>query len=105
MTTAQSTITWSVIDHEPQLEKKTSKTENPEWGLNAAQSMVELTRTFPVELDKGKSTLGDLFDKTPMDLISKVMLEEKIFETWYHGRTVLIGDGKKGPSSFQTFSI
>ncbi|KAI1293403.1 hypothetical protein EDD11_008426 [Mortierella claussenii] len=30
---------------------------------------------------------------TPKDLISKVYVEEKMFETWYHGRTVLIGDG------------
>ncbi|KAG0366221.1 hypothetical protein BGZ54_005655 [Gamsiella multidivaricata] len=37
--------------------------------------------------------LGDLFDNTPKEAISKVVLEEKVFETWKHGRTVLIGDG------------
>lgn len=37
--------------------------------------------------------LGDLYDRTPQDRVSKVMLEEKVFETWYHGRTVLLGDG------------
>ncbi|KAF9961313.1 hypothetical protein BGZ65_010953 [Modicella reniformis] len=36
--------------------------------------------------------LGDLFDNTPKETISKVVLEEKLFETWKHGRTVLIGD-------------
>jgi len=38
--------------------------------------------------------LGEFIDATPKDRISKVFLEEKLFETWYHGRTVLIGDGK-----------
>lgn len=36
--------------------------------------------------------MGDLIDATPKECISKVMLEEKLFETWYHNRTVLIGD-------------
>ncbi|KAG0223230.1 hypothetical protein BGX31_008636 [Mortierella sp. GBA43] len=36
--------------------------------------------------------LGDLFDNTPKDKVSKVVLEERLFETWKHGRTVLIGD-------------
>ncbi|KAF9352888.1 hypothetical protein BGX26_009326 [Mortierella sp. AD094] len=37
-------------------------------------------------------TLGELFDATPKHLISKVFLEEKIFKTWHHGRTVLLED-------------
>jgi hypothetical protein len=37
--------------------------------------------------------LGDLFDNTPKEAVTKVVLEEKTFETWRHGRTVLIGDG------------
>ncbi|KAF9104176.1 hypothetical protein BGX29_002270 [Mortierella sp. GBA35] len=37
-------------------------------------------------------TLGDLFDATPKDCISKVYYEDMLFETWTHGRTVLIGD-------------
>ncbi|KAG0316570.1 hypothetical protein BG000_004820, partial [Podila horticola] len=34
---------------------------------------------FPVA--RNNMTLGDLFDRTPKDLISKVMLEEKLFDT------------------------
>ncbi|KAF9992063.1 hypothetical protein BGZ80_008736, partial [Entomortierella chlamydospora] len=37
-------------------------------------------------------TMKDLFDTTPKHLISKIFLEEKVFQTWYHGRSVLIGD-------------
>ncbi|KAG0334035.1 hypothetical protein BG000_008695 [Podila horticola] len=28
-------------------------------------------------------TIGDLIDRTPKHLISKVMLEEEVFDTWY----------------------
>ncbi|KAG0350450.1 hypothetical protein BGX24_008144, partial [Mortierella sp. AD032] len=63
--------------------------------------MCEETRHFPIELSDGKTrTLGDLYDLTPKELISKVMLEEKVFETWHHGRAVLLGDAchKLNPS-------
>ena len=38
-------------------------------------------------------TLRDLMDRTPQNQVSKVMLEEKVFKTWYDCRTVLLGDG------------
>ncbi|KAF9538397.1 hypothetical protein EC957_006772 [Mortierella hygrophila] len=37
-------------------------------------------------------TMGDLFDATDIEKVSKVYFEDKLFETWNHGRTVLIGD-------------
>ncbi|KAH7056213.1 hypothetical protein BKA57DRAFT_531912 [Linnemannia elongata] len=37
-------------------------------------------------------TMGDIYDLTPKDIISKAMLEEKVFKTWYHGWNVLLGD-------------
>ncbi|KAG0268714.1 hypothetical protein DFQ27_005954 [Actinomortierella ambigua] len=37
-------------------------------------------------------TVGRLIDATPVELISKVMLEEKFFKSWHSGRSVLIGD-------------
>ncbi|KAF9125529.1 hypothetical protein BGW39_007329 [Mortierella sp. 14UC] len=38
------------------------------------------------------STLGDLFDATPLGRVCKVYFEDVLFDTWNHGRTVLIGD-------------
>ncbi|KAG0049676.1 hypothetical protein BGZ83_005510 [Gryganskiella cystojenkinii] len=38
-------------------------------------------------------TLGSLMESTLSDNISKVYLEDKMFKTWNHGRTVLTGDG------------
>jgi 2-polyprenyl-6-methoxyphenol hydroxylase-like FAD-dependent oxidoreductase len=37
-------------------------------------------------------TLGDLMNRTSKERLSKVMLEEKYFQTWWHMRTVLVGD-------------
>jgi len=38
--------------------------------------------------------MGDIYALTPKEFVSKVMREEKVFETWYDGRVVLMGDGK-----------
>ncbi|KAF9921141.1 hypothetical protein FBU30_008877 [Linnemannia zychae] len=34
----------------------------------------------------------DLIESTPKGMVSKVLLEEKLYRTWYHGRVVLVGD-------------
>ncbi|KAG0063930.1 hypothetical protein BGZ89_009500 [Linnemannia elongata] len=74
-------------------EQRFRNSDNSEWGPFAAQSMCDETRGFPISIGTGKMTLGDLYERTPKELISKVMLEEKIFKTWHSGRTVLLGDG------------
>lgn len=76
------------------MEKKAQSSEPTEWGAYPTQTMIDETRHFPIQLDDGKKrTMGDLYDLTPKDLISKIMLEEKVFKTWHHGRVVLMGDG------------
>ncbi|KAG0279882.1 hypothetical protein BGZ95_011985 [Linnemannia exigua] len=97
--TTQNTICWSVLHH---LDSQTSKaateqrfrdTNNSEWGDHPAQTMCDETRSFIVPIkDKKIRTLGDLYDLTPKEFISKVMLEEKVFETWHYRRCVLLGD-------------
>ncbi|KAG9071511.1 hypothetical protein KI688_005723 [Linnemannia hyalina] len=105
-TTAQSTCCWMVIRHLSKFTNKTAleekfsrinmnKEKNSEWGSHAAKQMCDETRDFrtPVKSDEdGFLSLGDLYDRTPQDRVSKVMLEEKVFETWFYGRTVLMGD-------------
>ncbi|KAF8939354.1 hypothetical protein BGZ58_009970 [Dissophora ornata] len=92
-TTKFNTICWMVLRH---LDDKVSREldssfRNTEWGPEAAETMCKEVRDFPVP--RGSLTIGDLIDATPKELISKVMLEEKLFDTWYGGRTCLIGDG------------
>lgn len=101
MTTAHGTLTWSVMHHlsktttKSAIEQRFRNNDNAEWSNHTAAAMCDETRDFPIELDDGKKrTMGDIYDLTPKDLISKVMLEEKVFTTWYYGRYVLMGDGK-----------
>ncbi|KAF9376536.1 hypothetical protein CPB97_010742, partial [Podila verticillata] len=95
LTTLQNTLCWSVVQH---LNKDSSKLNdsfrNSEWGPEAAEAMCKEVRHLKVPGGKdGKvCTIGDLIDKTSKDLISKVTLEEKVFDTWYDRRTVLLGD-------------
>ncbi|KAF8937107.1 hypothetical protein EDD21DRAFT_440422 [Dissophora ornata] len=76
-----------------QLKKEMSKNDdafrNSEWGPEATESMCNEVKHFNSPYG---GTLGELIDVTPKDLITKVMLEDKLFDTWTSGRTVLIGD-------------
>ncbi|KAF9096596.1 hypothetical protein BGX29_008520 [Mortierella sp. GBA35] len=37
-------------------------------------------------------TMADLMDATPKEQMARAISEETLFETWHHGRTLLIGD-------------
>jgi len=100
ITTKENRFCWSVIQY---LDKETIKENdtfrNSDWGsCGVTSGMCREVRDFPIPAmgsSNRQLTLGDLIVKTPTGLISKMMLEEKVFKTWYHGRTVLVGDGKK----------
>ncbi|KAF9086995.1 hypothetical protein BGX23_008426 [Mortierella sp. AD031] len=104
-TTQQNTVCYAVVQY---LNEETSKENDAfrqsEWGQEAATAMCKELCHFPIISGSEKPlTLGDLFDWSPKEYISKVMLEEKVFKTWYHCRTVLIGDAchKLNPSGDQ----
>ncbi|KAK3809181.1 MAG: hypothetical protein J3Q66DRAFT_391538 [Benniella sp.] len=91
-TTKANTICWMVLRH---LDDKASREaentfRNTEWGPEAAEAMCKEVRDLPVP--RNNMTIGDLIDASPRELVSKVMLEEKLFDTWHAGRTCLIGD-------------
>lgn len=71
-----------------------AKTENGKfsgrrWGPEHCEEMMEKVRDLQAPCG---GTLGDLFNLTPREKISRVYLHDKLFETWTHGRTVLLGD-------------
>ncbi|KAG0037390.1 hypothetical protein BGZ82_002632 [Podila clonocystis] len=92
--TKYDTICWVLVHHLGQTTSKASDTfKNSEWGPEAAEAMCNEVRDFAIPGGLNNDiVLGDLIDKTPKDLISKVMLEEKVFDTWYDGRIALLGD-------------
>ncbi|KAF9135947.1 hypothetical protein BGW39_009921 [Mortierella sp. 14UC] len=63
--------------------------KSSDWDPNAVQEMCDRVRNLSCPYG---GTLGDIFDRTPKEVISKVVLEEKFFTTWYNRRTVLLGD-------------
>ncbi|KAF9100496.1 hypothetical protein BGX27_000368 [Mortierella sp. AM989] len=82
-------ICWGLTIQESGSEGKGQQTQNAGWGPDAIESTMQQFNDFPCSFG---GTMKDLFDATPKDLISKVYLEEKVFKTWHHGRSVLIGD-------------
>lgn len=85
-------IAWSIVSQIATKAKlEDMKFRNAEWGPESHPNMINEVRNFSSPYG---SHLGDLIDATPTESISRVFLEDKLFETWHHGRTVLIGDGK-----------
>ncbi|KAG0249955.1 hypothetical protein BG011_008779 [Mortierella polycephala] len=98
ITVPDKKITWGVV---VQLQSREDTTlRNSDWSSESIDSTIAQVAHHKVPFG---GTLGDLIEATPKDLISKVYLEEKLFETWSHERVVLIGDAchKMLPSSGQ----
>ncbi|KAF8936834.1 hypothetical protein BGZ58_003639 [Dissophora ornata] len=90
LTLPNNRVGWGVaIQFATPEEAKEVQFRNSEWGPEAIEEMIGRFRDRKLPIG---GTIGDLIDATPKDLISKVYLDEKMFETWHHGRTVLIGD-------------
>ncbi|KAG0011230.1 hypothetical protein BGZ80_000835, partial [Entomortierella chlamydospora] len=64
-------------------------TEDVELGVENTEPIVEWFRDMPCPYG---GTMGNLVNSTSEDLKSKMYIEEKLFNTWYHGRVVLLGD-------------
>ncbi|KAG0210645.1 hypothetical protein BGX28_009071 [Mortierella sp. GBA30] len=71
-----------------------------EWGPHKVEMMCNRVGKFPIPCGPGLM-IQDLIENTDKEKISKVMLEEKLFETWSYGRVVLLGDAchKMHPSA------
>ncbi|GJJ74506.1 hypothetical protein EMPS_06864 [Entomortierella parvispora] len=83
-------VCWVLVSQLATLEESEKvKFRNSEWGPDTSQEFLDQVRDFPVP---GCKTLGNLIDATPAENISRVYLEDKLFESWHYGRTVLLGD-------------
>ncbi|KAG0223332.1 hypothetical protein BGW42_005977 [Actinomortierella wolfii] len=60
-----------------------------DWSSEAAKTIFKEIENLPCAIG---GTLSNLLKKTDKAEISRVMLEDKIFKTWYDGRICLMGD-------------
>ncbi|KAF9144977.1 hypothetical protein BGX30_010799 [Mortierella sp. GBA39] len=94
-------ICWNVVSQLATFEEAVEeKFRNSEWNPQTTEPMIAEVKDF---LTPFGGTMGELISATPTDMISRVFLEDKLFETWHADRTVLIGDAchKLLPSSGQ----
>ncbi|KAF9971750.1 hypothetical protein BGZ73_005221 [Actinomortierella ambigua] len=84
-----NSVAWMVNHYIGDNATRNERFRNSEWGPEAVDQMVSEVAHLKAPFG---GTIGDYIKNTPSHLISKVLLEEKMFETWHHGRTVLIGD-------------
>ncbi|KAF9172289.1 hypothetical protein BGX20_005946 [Mortierella sp. AD010] len=89
VTAPDNQISWGIQIQIPENESKDLHFWNSEWGPESIDEMLNQFQDFPCAFG---GSMKEVFDSTPRDLISKVFLEEKVFQTWYNGRSVLIGD-------------
>ncbi|KAF9347664.1 hypothetical protein BGX26_000866, partial [Mortierella sp. AD094] len=89
VTAPDNQISWGIQIQIPESDAKEQNFRNSEWGPESIDDMLNQFQDFPCAFG---GTMKDIFDATPKNLISKVFLEEKVFQTWYNGRSVLIGD-------------
>ncbi|KAF9434453.1 hypothetical protein BGZ76_007993 [Entomortierella beljakovae] len=87
---ADKQISWALSIQLSNEEAKHQQFRNSEWGPESCELTLRDFHKLPCPWG---GTMGEIFDATPRESISKVFLEEKLFKTWYHGKTVLIGDG------------
>ncbi|KAH7058044.1 hypothetical protein BKA57DRAFT_531337 [Linnemannia elongata] len=81
-------ICWNVIIQLGITEIADDQFKSSDWVPQQNQKMMDEIRHFKTPY----GNLGDLFDATDIERVSKVYFEDMLFETWNHGRTVLIGD-------------
>ncbi|KAG0004562.1 hypothetical protein BGZ65_000127 [Modicella reniformis] len=91
LTVPGNRVCWNAsIQLTSEAESRACQFRNSEWGPESIENTIKVFKECKVPIG---GTMGDLIEATPQDLISRVYLEEKLFETWQHGRTALIGDG------------
>ncbi|KAG0335239.1 hypothetical protein BG004_000077 [Podila humilis] len=94
-TTRENTVCWMMVHFmDKESYKRNDSFRTTEWGPESAEALAREVRDFKVPGGREgvELTLGDYLDKTPTRHLSKVVLEEIVFEKWYHKRAVLIGD-------------
>ncbi|KAK3839487.1 MAG: hypothetical protein JOS17DRAFT_729271, partial [Linnemannia elongata] len=90
-------ICWNVVIQLGIAEFADDQFRSSEWVSEQNRGMMDAIRHFKTIY----GTLGDLFDATPIEGVSKVYFEDMLFETWTHGRTLLPSTGAGAVNAMQ----
>ncbi|KAK3827860.1 MAG: hypothetical protein J3Q66DRAFT_394184 [Benniella sp.] len=98
--TPDKSVCWGVSIQLPKAQVMEQQYQNSEWSAESNEAMLA---DFRDKVCPWGGTMGEIIDATPKDRITKFFLEERVFKTWHHGHTVLIGDAchKMLPSAGQ----
>ncbi|KAG0243379.1 hypothetical protein BGW41_002268 [Actinomortierella wolfii] len=87
---ADRTVAWLVVQHAGRVATRDEERfKNSEWAVGGVDELMSKVSHLPTAFGP---PLKFFFDNTPKDTVSKIMLEEKIYTTWYHGRVAMLGD-------------
>ncbi|KAG0236607.1 hypothetical protein BGX31_003863 [Mortierella sp. GBA43] len=99
LTVPGNRICWNAsVQLTSEVESKACQFRNSEWGPESIENTIKTFKDCKVPIG---GTMGDLIEATPQELISRVYLEEKLFETWHHGRTMLLSAGQGAVNAMQ----
>ncbi|KAG0233654.1 hypothetical protein BGW41_001406 [Actinomortierella wolfii] len=83
-------LAWSIGGHF--LDEQVHSQEDfrfSEWGSEALGNIREEVEKLTITIGE---TVGNVLEHTDMSNVSRVLLEDKLFNVWYDGRTCLMGD-------------
>ncbi|KAF9905568.1 hypothetical protein EC991_001529 [Linnemannia zychae] len=100
-TTKSGAVNWTVTQYLSNEEQNYNKVfANTTFDFGQAMDMAYEVMNFPIITGgPGEPTMYDLLKYTTVSM-KKVVLEEKLFKTWHHGRVVVLGNAchKMNPS-------
>jgi hypothetical protein len=82
-------VCWNLVIQLTAKESEEEQFRSSEWGPESNTSLIKGVSHFKTPY----GTMGELINATPKDTVSRVFLEDMLYRTWHHKRTVLIGDG------------
>ncbi|KAF9183219.1 hypothetical protein BGZ51_004180 [Haplosporangium sp. Z 767] len=85
---AGNRICWNVISQLDVASFEEKQFRTTEWTVETNQQALDDVK----HLKTPYGTMGDLINATPEDHITSILLEDRLYETWTHGRVALIGD-------------
>ncbi|KAG0009788.1 hypothetical protein BGZ80_002049, partial [Entomortierella chlamydospora] len=84
-------VSWNINIQLTESEASSQRSNSTNWTTEANTGLLKKLSDLP---SPWGGTMGELIDMTPAEMRTKAVVEEKLFTTWHHSRTVLMGDAR-----------